>query len=95
MANTVRPRKRSAKPVKVDLHGLAEILRTIHASPNKLQEKFEQHMGEKDLRVILDSDTASKIRDFVIEHLPEDHPLMARFNRDNCDPATDPWCINT
>lgn len=69
-------------------------MRTIHAAPNSLQEKFEQEMGNKNLTVMIDAEIAKKIKDFFMIHLPE-HPLVAKFNRDNCDPATDPWCINT
>jgi hypothetical protein len=50
-------------------------------------------MGNKDLTVIVDAETAIKMKNFVMTHLPE-HPLASRFNRNNCDPATDPWCIN-
>ena len=82
------------KSVRLGLHGLGEVLRTIHAAPSSLQEKFEQEMANKNLTVMIDAETATKIKDFVVENLPE-HPLVARFNRDNCDPATDPWCINT
>ena len=82
------------KSVRLGLHGLGEVLRTIHAAPNSLQEKFEQEMGTKNVTATVDTETAAKIRNFVMTHLP-DHPLVTRFNRDNCDPATDPWCINT
>jgi len=80
--------------VRLGLHGLGEVLRTIHAAPDSLQDKFEQEMGNKNLTVMVDPETATKIKNFVTTHLPE-HPLVARFNNDNCDPATDPWCINT
>jgi hypothetical protein len=86
--------RKSAGSVRLGLHGLGEVLRTIHAAPNSLQEKFEQEMGTKNVTATVDTETAAKIKNFVMTHLP-DHPLVTRFNRDNCDPATDPWCINT
>ena len=84
----------SVSSARLGLHGLGEILRTIHAAPHSLQEKFEQEMGNQDLVVMVNAATATKIKNFVTTHLPE-HSLVARFNHDNCDPATDPWCINT
>lgn len=94
---TRRPKQAGSGPrrsVRLGLHGLGEVLRTIHASPNSLQEKFEQEMADNNLTVMIDAETATKLKNFVTTHLPE-HPLVDRFNRDNCDPATDPWCINT
>jgi hypothetical protein len=85
--------RKSVASVRLGLHGLGEILRIIHAAPNSLQDKFEQEMGNKNLAVMVDAETATRMKIFVMTHLPE-HPLVARFNRDNCDPATDPWCIN-
>jgi hypothetical protein len=85
--------RKSVASVSLGLHGFGEVLRTIHAAPNSLQQKFEQEMSNTNLTVVVDAETAKKLKDFVIMHLPE-HPLVTRFNRDNCDPATDPWCIN-
>jgi hypothetical protein len=81
--------------VTVGLHGLGEILRAIHSAPQNLQQKFETHMGTDNLTVTLDKETAGKIKEFVTANFADEHPLFARLNRDNCDPATDPWCINT
>src|SRR5580693_1725692 len=85
--------RESVASVRLGLHGLGEVLRTIHAAPNSLQDKFEPEMSNKNLTVMVDAETATILKNFVMTHLPE-HPLVARFNRDNCDPATDPWCIN-
>jgi hypothetical protein len=50
-------------------------------------------MGSANLTAVLDSGVATKVKKFVANHL-SDHPAAMRLNRDNCDPATDPWCIN-
>ena len=95
-ANSAKPPRvpgASASTVRVGLHGLGAVLRAIHESPEDLQKKFESEMGSANLTVVLDSDVATKVKTFVENHL-SDHPVAMRLNRDNCDPATDPWCIN-
>jgi hypothetical protein len=88
-----RAARKPVASVSLGLHGLGEVLRAIHAAPNSLQAEFEQEMGNKNVTVMVDAETAKKMKNFIVTHLPE-HPLVSRFNRDNCDPATDPWCIN-
>jgi hypothetical protein len=71
---------------------LGAVLRAIN--DHNLQARFENEMATNNLTVALDTETAGKISNFVMAHFPDEHPLLARLNRDNCDPATDPWCIN-
>jgi hypothetical protein len=87
MANTSTP-----KTVYLGLYGLGNLLRTI-AEVN-LQQKFEEEMGTNNVTVIMDIELAQKIKNFVAAHSPNRRRAMLAHNRDNCDPATDPWCVN-
>jgi hypothetical protein len=100
VAKPISKKKRPAKAkarrgtVRVGLHGLGELLRVIHGSGADLQKDFEKKMASADLSVTMHAGTAKKIKAFAMENLAG-HPIVSRLNDDNCDPATDPWCINT
>jgi hypothetical protein len=82
-----------SRTVGIGLHGLGELLR--HIRSDGLQRQFEGEMKTSDLVVHLNEDTAKKIKDFVQDNFDKNHPIMVKMNDDGCDPATDPWCINT
>lgn len=82
----------SMPSVQLGLHGLGEVLSAI--KNNGLQGKFVHEMGTDNLSVSVHSETAQKIANFMSTHFSDKHPMLVQLNRDNCDPATDPWCIN-
>jgi hypothetical protein len=84
--------KARSPSVRVGLHGLGQILKEIHGAGGDLHERFEAHMGSSNLMVTLHPETVAKIRTFAEQNLA-DRSFWRDRNNDNCDPATDPWCI--
>lgn len=91
-STTRRKSKKDEGAVTVGLHGLGEILMAVHSGAPGLQSSFEKKLESANLSVTLDAATARMIEEFAMEKL-SDHPTMSKWNNNNCDPATDPWCI--
>jgi hypothetical protein len=99
VSNKSRPTQKKAqvkKPkgrrgsVLVGLHGLSRVLGVIRRSKS-LQAGFEKKLGSAS--VTLNKQTAAKIKSFVKNELPPDHPIIAAMSNCDCDPVTDPYCI--
>ncbi|TPK85711.1 hypothetical protein FJ936_09235 [Mesorhizobium sp. B2-4-13] len=86
--------KKRKTPVRVGLHGLGRLLKDIDASAPGAYADFVKSLGSKDLTVTLSQTTARKIRDFVASAMPVRATAARSSNNNNCDPRTDPWCID-
>jgi len=75
----------------IGLYGLGKILEAVRRAD--LQKQFEETLQSADLLVHLDAQTATSIQAFVSEKLGAGHDALSMSNNDNCDPRTDPWCI--
>ncbi|AJD43558.1 hypothetical protein IE4872_PC00017 (plasmid) [Rhizobium gallicum] len=76
----------------IGLHGLGRILEAVRRADR--QKEFEEMLRPSDLLVHLDVQTARKIQAFVSEKVRAGDDVLPMSNNDNCDPRTDPWCIN-
>ncbi|MBY5456882.1 hypothetical protein HFO89_10975 [Rhizobium leguminosarum] len=81
----------TASQAIIGLHGLGRILEAVRRAD--LQEPFEETLKSADLLVHLDTRTAIRIQAFLSEKLGAGHDALSMRNNDNCDPRTDPWCI--
>lgn len=86
--------KKRRAPIRVGLHGLGRLLKDISASAPGAQADFVRSLGSKDVTVTLSHTTARKIRDFVASSMPLRATAARSNNNNNCDPRTDPWCID-
>ncbi|MCA0032652.1 MAG: hypothetical protein E5Y02_28570 [Mesorhizobium sp.] len=86
-------------PVRVGLYGLGHLLKAIDAAGKDVQGQFQGALGNQDVTVTLSPTLAAKIKEFVTQNgiaaPPKTTGLKAAArNHDNCDPRTDPWCID-
>ncbi|MBZ9801085.1 hypothetical protein [Mesorhizobium sp. ES1-6] len=86
-------------PVRMGLHGLGRLLKEIDARGEDVQGRFHDMLGTQDVTVVLSPTLAGKIKNFAQENgiAPRRKAVslkVAKKNQDNCDPRTDPWCID-
>lgn len=86
-------------PVRVGLHGLGRLLKEIDARGEDVQGRFHEMLGTQDVTVVLSPTLASKIKHFAQENGIASRRKVTSLkavkqNQDNCDPRTDPWCID-
>jgi hypothetical protein len=76
----------------IGLHGLGKILEAVRRAA--VQKEFEETLQSSDLLVHLDVQTARRIEAFLAAKVGGGQDVFSMSNNDNCDPRTDPWCIN-
>ena len=85
--------------VRVGLHGLGRLLKEIDGRGENVQARFHEMLGNRDVTVVMSPTLAGKIKDFAKANGIQPRPgapgqTLAKRNNDNCDPRTDPWCID-
>lgn len=76
----------------IGLYGLGKLLATVQQE--SLQKDFQEALRGADLLIELNAHTARAIEDFISKNVKGGPEILSVRNHDNCDPRTDPWCIN-